>query len=142
MKKKKKENKKTHTHSLSFLTRAAPVNLNYATRLDWLFFGCYLVQILALSEVLFVYSVLHRIRKDKEQLEKDKKRTRKLTMMNIDVQWENTPKSLKMRKFGLHEKAIKLRKFDILLSIVLTLGFAAMVLGVSLGYFPNETYPN
>lgn len=33
------------------LIRGVPQNLNYASRLDWLFFACYVIQILALSEV-------------------------------------------------------------------------------------------
>lgn len=60
------------------LSFGAPLNVDYLTRLDWLFFACYIIQILIVAHSFFMYLIFVRISQEIAVLDKRKRRRQKM----------------------------------------------------------------
>lgn len=109
------------------LSFGAPLNVDYLTRLDWLFFSCYILQILVVGHSFIMYLIAGRISAEIAAL--DKRKRRRMKMDPQALEWHQSanvleknqfkPFDLKLAKRAEKEHLIYLRKVDVLVMIAL-----------------------
>jgi hypothetical protein len=113
------------------------VNLSYATRLDWIFLCCYLIQMCAVGEGFLMYGVVHFAKRHNEKRQKEKKRAEKTREKPVDVQWEKSTPTPTWSKHDLQRTMVLLRKFDLCFMALLGVAAIAVFIGFSVARFPN-----